>query len=477
MAVAACGLVYFTLGQDGQMVVATLPRLGHDLAMAPTTAVWLLLAGSAATGGLMLPAGRWADVTGKRLAFIIGTLGYAGAAGLAAASPSVGWLIAARAAQGAFNALLMVLVITVAVESAGPGGRAAAVAFLTAIGPFANMTGPPLAAMILPAFGWRSIFLAGVPLPLVAALFAWVALPRAGPIARPRYRWLIEAAAMTVAITSLFLGLKQLPGRSILPVAGLALLFGVGVAVWIRLPQAHGIFRLVAARRLGSPLVSLAAMALTAGVIAFVVPYFLLIYVGESLQVTGLILISLAFCQTLSSAVGGFAMARWGGLPVALAGAGIMSVGGLLLLPLDTRWGAIGMAWRIGIIGIGMGLVGSSNQSTIMGLAPMRHEAAASAISGVSRILSYALGAALASTLAALAPIPLVGLRLALGAAFVLCIVAIAAAVNARHAMQQLDVIDHHPIPHLHHAPMHRLEGLAHDPEHPEYKAPERLPG
>jgi MFS family permease len=464
LAVAACGLAYFTLGQDGQMVVATMPRLGDDLGIAPTTAVWLLLAGSAATAGLMLPAGRWADVTAKRMAFLLGAIGYAVAAGLAAAAPSVPWLIGARALQGAFNALLMVLVVTVAVDAAGPGRRAIAVALITAVGPFANMTGPQVAALILPAFGWRSIFLIGVPLPLIAAALAWVALPRDGGIKKPRLRWLIEAGAMTLAIASLFLVLRQIPGRAILPAAGLALLCAVGVAVWIRLPQAHGIFRLVAARRLGSPLAGLAAMALTAGVVAFIVPYFLLVHVGESLQTTGLVFITLAFCQTLSSVLGGYAIARWGGWPVALTGAAIMAVGSLALLPLDPSWKALGIAARVAGIGAGMGLVGSSNQSTVMGLAPWRHEAAASAISGVSRILSYALGAALASTLTALAPVPLTGLRIAVGVAFVLGLLAIAAAVRARPAMRQLNDLDHHPVPHLHHAPMHRLDGLAHDP-------------
>src|SRR6202158_421456 len=173
LAVAACGLAYFSIGQDGQMIVATLPRLGRELGLAPTTAVWLVLAGSTTTAGLMLPIGRWADVSSKRTAFVIGAGGYALAGALAAASPSVAWLLGARALQGAFNALLLVLVVTVAVESAGPKGRAAAVGLLTAIGPFANMTAPQLASILIPNFGWRSVFLVSVPLCLISAVIGW----------------------------------------------------------------------------------------------------------------------------------------------------------------------------------------------------------------------------------------------------------------------------------------------------------------
>src|SRR5439155_24889166 len=125
---------YFSIGQDGQMIIATLPRLGHELGLSPTTAVWLVLAASATTAGLMLPIGRWADVSSKRNAFVIGAAGYALSAALASASPSGPWLLGARALQGAFNALLLVLVVTVAVESSGPRGRAASLGLLTAIG-------------------------------------------------------------------------------------------------------------------------------------------------------------------------------------------------------------------------------------------------------------------------------------------------------------------------------------------------------
>jgi MFS family permease len=478
LAVGACGLAYFSLGQDGQMVVSTLPRLGRELGLSPTTAVWLVLAASATTAGLMLPIGRWADVSSKRFAFVIGAGGYAISGALAAASPSVAWLLGARALQGAFNALLLVLVVTVAVESAGPKGRAAAVGLLTAIGPFANMTAPQLAAILIPHFGWRSVFLVSVPLCLISAITGWFTLPREGRRAMPRPKWLVEAGAMTLAITSLFFLLRQLPegGHAVLPAAGLALLCAVGVGVWVQMPQAHGIFRLVLARRMAAPLGALAAMAFTAGVIAFAVPYYLLVNLHATLQVAGLVFISLAFAQTLASVAGGYAIARFGGWPVAMTGAGIMAAGALVTLPLDPNWGPIGIAWRIAVFGIGSGLVGGANQSTVMGLAPWHHGGATSAVSGVSRNLSYAIGAASASTLASILPTPLVGLRWALLATVLVCVGALVASTRLRALLRHLDDIDHHPSPHLSHMPLHRLDGLAaHDPTHPHYKAPERL--
>jgi len=160
---------------------------------------------------------------------------------------------------------------------------------------------------------------------------------------------------------------------------------------------------------------------------------------------------------------------------VAMAGAAVMATGALLVLPLDPTWGPVGVAWRIGVFGIGSGLVGGSNQSTVMGLAPWHHGGATSAVSGLSRNLSYAIGAASASTLASIVSLPLQGLRWALLIALVACLAALVAAVRLRSLLRQLDNVDHHPSPHLSHVPFHRLDGLAHDPGHPHYTAPERL--
>lgn len=477
LAIGACALAFFTICQDAQMVVSALPRLGHDLGLDPASAVWLVLAGSVTTVGLLLPAGRWADASGNRTAFLVGTLGFAAAAGLAGLAPSVPWLLAARALEGGFSALLLVLVMTVAVEAAGPAGRAQAIGVITAAGPLGSMTGPQLAALLLPAFGWRSVFLVALPLCLLATLVGLAAVPGETHAVRPRARWLMEAGALTAAVGALFLLLRELPkGTAGLPLeAGLAAVVVTGVAAWGRLPQAHGLLRLVAARHLALPLGALANMALGNGFIAFAVPYFLIGQLHAGLQVAALTFIALAFGMTLASAVGGTAMMRWGSARVALAGAVLLALGMVLLMPLDPGWNAVDVAWRMGLIGVGCGFVAGSNQSTVMGLAPWHHESAASAVSGVVRNLSYAIGAAGASVLVAFAPTPMAGLRLALGIAVLAAAGGIVAAYRARHVMEGLDQVDHHPVAHASHAALHRLDGLARDPEHPEYVEPEPL--
>ena len=477
LAVAACALAFFTVAEDVQMVVAALPRLGHDLGMPPGAAVWLLLAGSVTATSLMLPAGRWADASGKRSAFLVGMAGFAIAAAAAAGAPSVPWLLGARALSGAFLALILVLVMTVAVEAAGPLDRAKAIGVVTAAGPLGSMVGPQVAAQLIPVLGWRAVFLVTVPLSLVAGAAAWYSVPGEVHLVRPRPRWIVEAVALSAAVAATFGLLRLVPigFDKLAPAVGLALLVLTAVAAWSRLPQARGIHRLVAARHLVSPLASLAMMALATGVIAYAVPYFLLGDVHATLKATALAFIALAFGQTLSSVAGGYLIARLGAWPMAVAGAVLVAGGLLALIPLDPAWGVVGVAARIGAIGLGAGLVAGCNQSTIMGLAPWHHVAAASAVSGAFRNLCYALGAALGAAGASLSSNPTPGLRLALSLAFVGAILGLVSAIRTRSVMARVNDLDHHVTPHHALSPVHHVGGLAHDPEHPDYQEPEHL--
>src|SRR5205085_10262259 len=59
-----------------------------------------------AFGSLLLLGGRLSDLFGRKWTFIAGLLGFAGASAVGGAAQDFGMLVGARAAQGAFGALL-----------------------------------------------------------------------------------------------------------------------------------------------------------------------------------------------------------------------------------------------------------------------------------------------------------------------------------------------------------------------------------
>ena len=99
LATACFGLFFVQL--DLTVVNVALKQIGGDLGAGRATLQWVVDAYAIFLASLMLSAGDLADRAGRRRVFLLG-LGIFGAGSLgAAAAPSAGALIAARAVQGA----------------------------------------------------------------------------------------------------------------------------------------------------------------------------------------------------------------------------------------------------------------------------------------------------------------------------------------------------------------------------------------
>uniref|UniRef100_A0AAU2VSU7 MFS transporter n=1 Tax=Streptomyces sp. NBC_00008 TaxID=2903610 RepID=A0AAU2VSU7_9ACTN len=105
-ALAFIALAQLMVVLDGTIVNIALPSAQHDLGISDANRQWVITAYALAFGGLLLFGGRIADRWGRRRAFIIGLIGFAGASALGGAAVNTGMLLGARALQGAFGALL-----------------------------------------------------------------------------------------------------------------------------------------------------------------------------------------------------------------------------------------------------------------------------------------------------------------------------------------------------------------------------------
>ncbi|MBN9618515.1 MAG: MFS transporter [Actinobacteria bacterium] len=91
---------------DATVVNIALPTAQLDLHFSDSSRQWIVTAYSLSFGALLLIGGRIADIVGRKWVFIVGLIGFAVASAIGGASVDVGMLIAARAVQGAFAALL-----------------------------------------------------------------------------------------------------------------------------------------------------------------------------------------------------------------------------------------------------------------------------------------------------------------------------------------------------------------------------------
>src|SRR5258705_2993858 len=91
---------------DATVVNIALPSAQHALGFPNSDRQWVVTAYALAFGSLLLVGGRLGDMFSRKQVFIAGLIGFAVASAIGGASLSFTILVAARAPQGAFSAIL-----------------------------------------------------------------------------------------------------------------------------------------------------------------------------------------------------------------------------------------------------------------------------------------------------------------------------------------------------------------------------------
>src|SRR3954464_13638246 len=103
---AMLGIAQLMVVLDATIVNIALPSAQKDLGFSNENRQWIVTAYALAFGSLLLLGGRIGDLFGREWTFVVGLLGFATASAFGGAAQSFGVLVSARAAQGAFMALL-----------------------------------------------------------------------------------------------------------------------------------------------------------------------------------------------------------------------------------------------------------------------------------------------------------------------------------------------------------------------------------
>ncbi len=162
----ACILGSAIVFVDQTVVNVALPALGEDLDASLADQQWVVAAYLLLLASLILVGGSLGDLYGRRQIFAIGVAGFGAASLVCAIAPSIELLIAARALQGGFGALLVPSSLAIITSVFGREERAAAIGSWTAGTSAAIAIGPPLGGLLVDTLSWRVIFALNVPLVL-----------------------------------------------------------------------------------------------------------------------------------------------------------------------------------------------------------------------------------------------------------------------------------------------------------------------
>jgi EmrB/QacA subfamily drug resistance transporter len=131
---------------------------------------WILNTYNIVFAGLLVLAGRFADLLGRRRLFKIGLVVFTITSGLCALSTSIDMLIVFRVFQGAGAAMLVPASLGVVVHASPIEHRSHSLSLWAAAGALAAGLGPPIGGGLVDLYNWRLVFVVNVPLGIIAWL-------------------------------------------------------------------------------------------------------------------------------------------------------------------------------------------------------------------------------------------------------------------------------------------------------------------
>jgi len=141
---------------DATIVNIALPSAQRALGFSTVDRQWVVTAYALAFGSLLLFGGRLGDLIGRKATFLAGAIGFAAASAAGGAATSFGMLVAARAAQGAFGALLAPAALAIlSTTFSDPNARGKAFGVYGAIVGAGGAIGLVLGGVLTEYLSWR----------------------------------------------------------------------------------------------------------------------------------------------------------------------------------------------------------------------------------------------------------------------------------------------------------------------------------
>ena len=206
---ALIGIAQLMIVLDLTIVNIALPSAQEDLGFSNDARQWIITAYALAFGSLLLLGGKLGDLFGRKWAFIGGLLGFAAASAVGGAAGSFGVLVAARAAQGVFGALLAPSALALlATTFTDPAERGKAFGIFGAIAGGGSAIGLLLGGILTEWLDWRWCLYVNLLIAVPAAIAALRLIENVAQPTRPRLD-LVGAALATSGLFALVYGFSN----------------------------------------------------------------------------------------------------------------------------------------------------------------------------------------------------------------------------------------------------------------------------
>ncbi|NAZ85422.1 MFS transporter [Kineococcus indalonis] len=406
LVLAVIGTAQLAVVLDATIVNIALPSAQRDLGFADGQRQWVVTAYSLAFGSLLLLGGRLGDLFGRRSTFLTGLAGFAGASVVGGLAQDFGQLVAARALQGVFGALLAPSALALLTTTfTDPKERARAFGVFGAIAGSGAATGVLLGGVLTEYATWRWCLYVNVVFAVIGVAGALAFMPRSERGPRPRLD-LAGTVTITLGLVGIVYGFSSAETAGWSDAVTLACLAAgavlVALFVLVESRAAHPLLplRIVRDRDRGGALVAIGLVGVAMFGIFLFLTYYLNQTLGFSSLETGLSFLPMPFSiMAAATQLTPRLLPRVGPKALIRAGALLAAAGVLLLLRTDAHstWGGTVLPALV-VTGLGMGLIVSSAMNTATSGVAREDAGAASASVNTFQQIGGSIGTALLST-------------------------------------------------------------------------------
>lgn len=392
---------------DVTIINIALPSAQADLGFSDESRQWVITAYALAFGSLLLLGGKISDLIGRKWTFIAGLGGFAGASAIGGAAPSFEVLVAARALQGAFAALLAPAALSIVTTTfTEPAERGKAFGIYGAIAGSGAAVGLLLGGILTDAISWRWTMYVNLAFAIPAAVAGFRLLVNMRPAHRPR----IDLPGVLAATTGLFalvygFASAEMDGWGAPPTLAFlgygVVAVGAFVAIQRRSPAPLLPLGVVVDRNRGAAFLAVAFASVAMFATFLFLTYYLQRNLGFSPFETGLAFLPMvAAIMIVATQISTRLLPRVGPRPIVPAGLALAALGLVYLtgLEVDSTYAGAVLPGLL-VMGAGFGLIMPPSFATAtLGVAPAQ-AGVASAMVNTSQQVAGALGVALLATI------------------------------------------------------------------------------
>ncbi len=164
---ALTSVASFMVGLDALVVATALSTIRLDFGASIETLEWTVNAYNLSFAVLLLTGAALGDHFGRQRMFLVGLTIFTAASAACALAPSIGWLIAARAMQGAGGAIVMPVALALLSAAFTAEERPRALGVYSGLTGLAILGGPVIGGAIVQGADWHWIFWLNIPIGVV----------------------------------------------------------------------------------------------------------------------------------------------------------------------------------------------------------------------------------------------------------------------------------------------------------------------